>query len=251
MGRHVTMKLDGEDISLSSLASALVKTEALLAELDHMVSGRKTVTWRASRLLSGSAIFDASPIPVDDDAPDNVDAILSNLEQGLVALESGPERPENYSDEALGCFRDLADISGNGAGNLTCIIAYERRISECFPVTRRISVNVTELLGKTKKSIGSVEGIVQMITGFRDYFTIVDRTLNRNIQCYCDKATLNEIAELWDKRILVSGEITEDKAGRPKSIKVKRYRRLRDRSELPQVEDIAGLYKDLYAEQAP
>jgi len=53
---------------------------------------------------------------------------------------------------------------------------------------------------------------------------------------------LKELAALaFEKRVVVTGEITEDVRGRPKSVRVAKYRVL-DRENLPQVEDLLGIY---------
>lgn len=94
-------------------------------------------------------------------------------------------------------------------------------------------------------TIGAIEGTLEVMQGISGYFTIVDRASGRRIRCDCAPELLDEIAgrQLWRRMLVVTGEIQEDRSGHPKTLKVSGYRPLQSGDELPQPEDLLGLYR--------
>lgn len=220
------------------------KTNAFLSELDQCVSGGKTLDWDAGDLQSGSAQFAAIPRLVDPDADDHTDQILLRFQDGLPTLETSAERPQGYSDLALQRAKELTTVLDDSVTKLTYAVSRNGDVTGPLPLTQRVAANVDDILGSARVSLGSVEGTVEILSGISEYFTIVDRITGRKIRCECDRATLADLAaNHWEKNVVVTGEITEDRSGHPKTMKVRRYRPLKDQKDLPQPEDLLGLYK--------
>lgn len=244
MATKVTLKLEGEHISLAELADAMSRTAKLLDELDATVSGRRTLGWDIGDLRKGSAVIDVIPRPLDPDGPDTGGAVAGLFYEGMGALQRSAERPAGYSDRALSLAKDLGDYPGDDSIRLTYAVLREgETASEPVRVTQRLSQNVDEILGPPRTSFGSVDGHLGRLDEWGSAFFILDRVTGRKIKCECDADMLDEIAQkYWKKNVVVTGEIVEDKEGKPKAIRAVGFRQLRERSELPQPEELLGLY---------
>ena len=247
MDNKVILKLSGDNVSMESLGEALKDTESLLAEIDCSISGEKTFRWDINALNKGSVIVEAIPADLPVESPGNSGKILQCFWDGLHSLESTNERPEGFSDRALDLARRLVKIS-EGMGSMTFMVNVKGKLSEATRITSRIKANVNDIIDGMGESIGSVEGVLEVVHGHKEkYFNIYDTLSKRAVKCLCEQEVLAQLCrEAYQKRILVTGRISEDAQGRPKKIRVESYRVLKDQSELPQVEDVRGLYAKHY-----
>lgn len=241
--RRIIIKLHGENISLKDLAEAISNTHSLLGELDTVVSGGKSILWTAGDLRGGSAEFSANPHLIDADAPDIRHEVLKLCYDGLRDLETTQDRPKGFTDKALEYAKGLVSQVNDTVTRMTCTAVLNGKAEEPFTLSQHIAANVSGIMGAARTSYGSIEGSLEVLNGISNSFSVVDRVTKRRIRCESSKVTLAALAEShWERVIVVTGQITEDREGHPRSIKVESYRALSDSGDLPQAEDIRGLY---------
>ena len=100
--------------------------------------------------------------------------------------------------------------------------------------------------GPTYAEHGTIEGHLRQLeslAGPKDKIVIEDDLTGEKILCYFRGAELEQrVREAWKQRVGVSGEITVDRqSGRPQSVEVEEIVVLRQRAELPQMEDLHGI----------
>lgn len=245
VGKSITIDIQGEHVSLKTLADALLNTNQILGEIDSEVSDTVTLCWDIGGLHFGSAQVTTVPVLQKQGYPDTGDEVVSLFKHGLELLESTEERPPKWTDKALRTVRELVSTVERSDGKLAFIVADGVRKDDPVAVTMRVVAAADALTNTGRTSYGAVEGTLEVLQGINDYFTILDGATGRRIRCECEPAVLDEIAarRLFRQRLVVNGEIREDRNGHPKSIKVQEYRPLRTTAELPQPEDLLGLYK--------
>lgn len=235
----ITIAISGPNVQLSTLARALDRTNSLLDEIGQSlgeINSSENVAWEIAGLQFGSASVTVRPS--DEHATKGAN-VLQTFRLGFLSLETNSSRPRGYSNDALEIVKQISKL------NITYTVE-DSESSETFPVSQNSAANAQKLLSERARRtyIGSIEGVVELMSGFQEYFAVEDKASGRKIRCECDKDTLSQIAaQAWEKRICVSGEVTVDPFGRPQSIKVNRYKIFKDQAILPSPEDMLGIYK--------
>jgi len=236
----ITIALAGKHVPLELLARVLSQTNTLLKELTESLDLSEP-SWEVVGLKLGSAHVSVSPKSEQekDAAP-----VLAAFRLGFQGLETKADRPRGYSDAALETIKEISRIGADSGHTLTYRIEDGDQV-ETFPVGQRVAQNAQAVLSQKPKRtyLGSVEGVVELMSGLQEYFAVVDRISGRKIRCNCGKDMLAEIAaHAWEKNIRVTGEVTADPFGRPQAIAVRRYQLFKDPASLPTPEDMIGLY---------
>jgi hypothetical protein len=244
MSKGIVIDLKGEHVSLKALAEAALHTHDLLSELDRVVTNGTSVEWELADLKFGSAEVTAMPRLLKNSV-DKTGEIVCLFREGMEMLEKAGDRPRRFNDNALKHAKALANVLNSGVSKLSFFILDGKHKSTPIHVTQRVAATVDELMESNRISYGSVEGVVEVLDGFRDSFTIFDKATRRQIRCQCDESVLDEIAArgYWKKRLIVTGRIREDRHGHAKTIKVVTYRPVQSVTELPQPEDLLGLFQ--------
>lgn len=248
MSLKVSISLGGDLITVSAFIDAASDLYAILNEIDREVSGSQSVIWSIAALRSTSAVMEAAPILVHEETPDNRDRIVAAFVQGMQKIETQPVRPDYFSNEALIKAKHLVGILNENINRIVIRGTVDGRLSDHIQITQRVAAHVDKLIGVRPVSLGSVEGILELISIHGGtYFNIYDQLTKRRVKCVCDRDILNELTDYRNlgRRLLVYGEIQEDISGQPISIKVGKYRFLRDRQELPQGEHLRGILANL------
>lgn len=96
------------------------------------------------------------------------------------------------------------------------------------------------------KSYGSVEGILQVaeIDGFR-YYQILDLLGIQNVICNFSPYLLLQSSDFVGKRVYAWGEIISKENGDIISVYATEIEVFPDESELPTIEDITGILREL------
>lgn len=240
--KRVTIKLYGQHVSLKSLVEAAGNMEKCLEELDRSCTGSKTIEWDVVNLSLGSAEVAVEPRTIVSQVIDVPVRIVRQFKEGIEGISS-ERMPDNYPEKAWGFLCRTMSVIDNGIDKVFLSVAEDEQTETHIEIDHSvISEDAEDILEKIRTSYGSVEGRAKLLNGFQDSFDIADRVTGRRIRCHCSKEILSEIAgHDWEQCVIVTGEITEDANGNPKSVRVDRYRPL-SRGPLPQAEDLLGLY---------
>ena len=174
---------------------------------------------------------------LDDSSPEAVRLYLQGVR--VLEAEKPPTEPPPFFDEV-----SLASL-----GRLVSVLRRDTR-SLIFsspgidPVaaTMRTAINIDELIGAKFKASGALEGVLETLTvRGKINFKLHDPLTDYRIACYISPDKLEEAKAAFPHRIAAYGQIRYAKSGKPLSIDIQQIRRLRLRSDLPQVEDIGKL----------
>ena len=243
MSNTLSITLKGQSIGLSDLMDALKHFSTVLDEVDQQVTGRKSIEWKVAKLERSSATVGVTPVQRLKDLFDQRPGVVAACVSGFEGLAVRADRPPHFSDRALDAARKLAKRSqGNENG-----VMLERILDDGsamrVPLGATIVEHVDEILRTSGQATGALEGRLETVTIHdQNAFTIYDPLRRRGTRCICDAETLNAVHGFLGKRVLVYGEIGYNKDGEPNTIHVERLEILRTRDELPQAEDVRGLY---------
>lgn len=248
MVHKVVLSLQGEFISAQAFLAAASDLLVILNELDIAVNGKRSFIWGVTGLKAGSTVLEVSPKLIRQQEPDRSEKVISVLMKGLQEIDKKAVRPPLFSDVALTRAKQLSSI--NGSVNRVIVRAKTRtRLSKAISITQRVAANVDELIGPRHVATGALEGRLELLSIHGGTFChIYDLLTGRRIKCICDMEMLYKLAAELGKRVLVFGSIRSDAKGLPVSIAVERFKILRERQDLPQIEDIKGLLSDIPSE---
>jgi hypothetical protein len=150
---------------------------------------------------------------------------------GLRQLEKRPSLPDHFNEDALLAAQKLV----KGA---KVTLAVDR--NKGFMPTSAAVDHISQIIEKARIYLdyGALEGRLEEISVHDSpSFAIWESFTNHKIDCAIDSDRLEEAKGLLGKRVAVSGRIRY-RNHKPTSIQVESVRRLRDESELPQLENM-------------
>lgn len=240
LGNTLRVKLDGPEITLAHVDKAARELTEIVRELTNSISkaGRDAVRWVITRAHAASLELDVVAVPAKPAvAPSQLPEIVSTIVRGLRVVQERAERPPFFTDAALRSARDLGNLArggivavqvGNGRGVAT--------------LTKRVALNVEEIIGPKLESFGTVEGMLEAVTVHqRPAFAVWEALTGQRIDCYFgDRIPLDRIFGAFGKRVAVRGLIRARKTGERLSIEARELQEFPDESELPSADDVRG-----------
>ena len=240
--QRLGFSLSGETVSVESFIAVAEKLTDLLRELEMSVTGGHRLKWHIADLRTGSAHLAIAPVTQSSERADGASLLIDAALEGMAIVESSPQRPPHFTDQALRHAKELTKAA-NGAANRLSIFgggAEPRQVA----VSKRLVAHVDELIGTKSVALGSLEGRLEALTVHGSIaFSIYDSISNRRISCGCSREMLNAAIKHFDKRVSVSGEIRFNARGEATSMRVDEVHPL-GTGPLPQPEDILGLFAD-------
>lgn len=251
---RVQIESGARDVNAEAFLKVLGTTLDALKELDRHSSrfGGESIEWFIADIGKSSPIF--ADIIGCVSSPDNAAApteIIGAFVSGLAYLEENGTCPQHFNERLL----DLAATFTRSFSRGVTRIAFtangtKASISHQLAQNANRAKRVLELesaaLGPTYIEHGTVEGRLRQLeslAGQEDKIVIEDDLTGDRISCYFRGTETETLArEAWKQRVSVSGEITVDRqSGIPQRLDVERIVILRERTELPQMEDLHGI----------
>jgi hypothetical protein len=241
--------------------------EAALAE-----DGESAIVWRvvdAVRVnpftFTIQAFARQYAVNVDSRANKVVDLAIS----GLRLLEMRAERPAYFTEQALAKAERIFERVTNGLDQTEILTENEPPVV-LTPDVARVAVrnarSVRTPAGRPYKEFGSIEGYFQTVGsdgrgGGKPVLYIKSRTTGDEIKCFVSgeaeaEVSHAEVGDVWrGRRMSVSGTIHYRCPGRISHVDAVRIRFLRNRRDLPDIDDIidqdftGGLRSEEYLER--
>lgn len=238
--QDVLLRLDKPEVTVDEFIDATRELIAVMNEVASEVLQRQgAVRWVIAGLNYGSATLVARGEPTGEDvSPSEIASIARAAGEGLSLLELSAKRPRYFSDRALAHARALVRYTTRGETGTTTL-----RIGEIeFHPTQRAGANVDELIAGTMRSIGSVEGVIEMISRRRGYaFAVRERVHDRRVRCDIPKDLLRSALDAFEHRVIASGTLWSRRDGTPVRIEVESLSRIPPDAELPRSRDVRGV----------
>ena len=230
------------------------------------------IEWRVTNARRSSPLaLEITPFPKSFGM--NIDRMAAEVRghtaRGLATLRQTGERPTYFSDDALASAIRLFQRVTNGLATTRIDFGEGLPPVDLTSETARLAtVSISRALGPAQRpyhEIGSVEGYFGSLKRDkrdRPLLYIRARATGETVRCIVRGAALREverhqIGDMWKpgRRIVVIGLIHFKGPGRIEEVIATDVRLLRDRSELPKVDDIVdrdftgGLSSEAYLEE--
>jgi hypothetical protein len=237
---EVQLNAGKKALSADALGEIFRDSLDLLKAVDRGMSphGTEIVDWEISEARM------QSPLAIrlrGNNAPPVVEAVGPGME----SLNGSNDCPPHFTPDALRFVRRLVDHSA-AYGVIPVFITFTKTV----PVERVAGENAdwalkTLMLKKqTHSEYGSLRGELTELSKSsrkRDKLVLVDRLTGEQTPCYVGEELDPEIRAAWKRRVVVTGRIIVNHETRKKAIHVERIRVLRERKDLPQIEDLHGI----------
>jgi hypothetical protein len=243
MRNYVTLYLGGEDapIAVDTFVVAAQKFFRLLKEIELSVAGnnKNTLKWIVNELRHGSAFLGTIAIN-EQKVPYTGDEIAQYLVNGLNLLEKESKRPGYFSDNAIQCAKELAEMVYQR--KTTISISTQDKTAQ---LTSKLANHADKLL-TTFIEYGTIEGALKMVSvAGPPVCNIYDDITKRSVKCLFDYTMLGQIANAIDHRVSITGKISYTDEGYPRNIVLSSMDIFPLDDELPSTDDLLKMGIDL------
>jgi hypothetical protein len=243
---RVTLTVQGKlpEISLDSLLLILRESHYILQELDRAVSQRRdgTLKWMVSGLKQGSVVVETESRVIrgqEDFGPQ----VARRFMEGIHTIQTEGVTPALFSPDSIASVNKIVRSLGtNGVSGLNLTGA--DRDAE---LTGSASNKIQALVGVRNKSIGSVEGRLELVSIHvrTRRFNIYHAITNKAIRCNLPKAMEKQVISNLGRMVIVSGVVSYNAVGEPVKVEVDRLRALKEEKELPTIAEMLGMARDI------
>ncbi len=227
----------------------------VLSQVEETLAGdgESAIEWRITGASKNSPLCieaEAFPRKFGVNVDHRTGLVINHATTGLSQLSQNAHRPAYFNDKALAAAHKLFERVTNGLDLMRIEFENGQPKIELTTSSARVSAsNVREVLapkGRPYKELGSVEGHFRGIDRDRGrpVFWIKHRLTGDEIKCFVTgeaerEISIREIGEVWNnRRLQVHGTVYFKAAGRISHVDAAQVRFLRDRKELPDVDDI-------------
>jgi len=247
----VTFTIEGPPgaVTLHAFVSAFQNQLSILNGIDAALSSnsRGLLDWYVTDLRLGSLEVSIKSGYRDDDevVPANHDrTVVETYRNGFRVIESEGRSPAYFADRDLIAARQTFRLIGReGVTGFSVRTDSDERPVE---ITPRAAVNIEQLIKPGERTIGSVEGkLVEIsIRGKNPRVTVFDEVTKKGVSCYYNDELTDEIKMAFGKRVFIHGELTYNRKGEPKSIRLQTFRTLKN-AKLPTSDDLLKVVDNL------
>jgi hypothetical protein len=225
-------------VELKQLVSVSKVFAALIGDVAEAYTGRRHgVRWLVE-IERGSVRLPLKPQPANKDVRSaSMPGLVSAIATGITQLEREPRCPEYFNDSALLHTRALAKLLDDS------LPLSVRNGGEPTTLTPRLLANVETVLGKSRFSLGSVEGKLEALNihdGER--FSIYSPLYAAAVPCKFGRyLKLDDVLPAVGKRVAVRGRLRTRPNGERISIEAHSLRILGENAA--QASDVLGILK--------
>lgn len=237
----IGLDLAGAQIPLKQLTEAIDALHEILRDVDTAVTDRAggALDWIVEDLSGGSAHVAIRALPKDEHTPVwAASQVVRAFTSGMQQIADRAERPKYFTEAALRKAQFLTNLSADPRVAEVSIRVNGSRIS----LNRELGQHVGELIEGKLQSIGSVEGVLKMVsTHGQPYFNVYDAVTGRAVKCTFARDRLDEVKAALARRVIVRGTLQSRPNGEVTSLRLRELEIFEDESELPTVEMMRGI----------
>lgn len=232
--------LDAPEVAFRHLISAGSIFAALIGEVARAYthSQREPVEWIVN-VEAGSLKVPLRGRPTNGAlSPSAIAEIAATISDGLATIDERPERPPYFTDKALLQAKSLANLARD---ELPIAVRHDGRRVE---VSKQLMTHVERVLGKPRKSYGTVEGKLEglQLHGPLPQFAVYEFLSGHKVEChFTEDVTLDDLRPAIGRRVGVRGEIKSTPEGVRLSVEAHELRVFPPDDELPTPDDVLGI----------
>lgn len=229
----------GVPVELRQLVTASEIFQTLINEVAREYTGaaRAPVRWLVE-VQAGSVKLPLRAEPASDEvAASQIREIPRSIADGLAQLEREAVRPEFFNDKAL---EEAKRLATQAKADFPVAI---RNGGERTRLSPQLVANVEKILGRPRKSFGTVEGRLDSLSVHTAREFAVWRTDGTRVPCYFGRfLSLDDVLPAVGKRVAARGEVkTHPRTGEPESIEVHDLRILGE--FVVRAQDVRGIFR--------
>lgn len=253
---NLTLRLASQrDIDAEAFLDVFKSTLDILKEINKKVSehGTANLQWRIVEAGMNSPIFATiTGVSTGHTNGEYCPLVVDSFVRGVAHLQDYNTCPPHFTERALlstsALFRSAArGVTGVEYRVDDVIARATKTVSENANFARRVLEQ--QRIKRSGKYVehGTIEGELRELAGLsrEDKIVIIDELTGRSIPCYFKSTGLDVIVrQAWKLRVSVSGDITVNRfSGDYERVDVDEQgiRILRQRAELPQMDDFQGI----------
>ncbi|HEX5010278.1 MAG TPA: hypothetical protein VFY71_07745 [Planctomycetota bacterium] len=230
-------------VSALSLARILVETVEVLQGIDESIaqSARPTMRWGvAAQSRKSPYTFELVGAPTNGAHP-TPRPVVGAFVRGIRALDKSDEVPPHFTLETARVAKRLVGVLNNDVGR----IAFEADGEEAV-ATQHIAANVDAIVDRLRRKYAewtTLEGRLEGadLHGKREFY-LYEHLAGAKVKCLLPENLVDNACASLRKRVAVYGQATYDTMlDRPFEIRAESIDPLRDRGELPQLDDLHGI----------
>jgi hypothetical protein len=242
------------DISAEGLLAVIASALSALREINRELSphGAENVDWRIDKLsMSSPAMLSFHGVDNGTSEIGAGDRSIDTLLSGCRSLDGGDEPPVGFNAKALQHVANLITWPVSKGIALVTIEGKRERIALNNRVAQNANSAIQRLaLASAKRpghysDFGEIQGRLREVSeqSDRDKIVIIDELTGKKTPCFFRSQELEEkVRAGWKHRVVVTGELKVNRHSRDaEEMRVEDIRILRDRGDLPQINDLFGI----------
>ncbi len=236
-------------MSWDSYLISLRESLGILRSLDKAISETRTGTlhWVITGVREGSAGLEVESVVVRGQKDFGRD-VAQRFTQGINIIMSEGKTPPLFTIENMNSLLKIMQaFQRDGASGLGVAVKDTDIEAE---LSTKAEGNTRALVGVHHKSVGSIEGKIELVSLHRPYrrFNIYHARTQKAIRCSLPELLEADVIQAMKdrRRVIVSGTIAYNIKGEPLSVQVERkFRLLGTEEELPTLDETLGIAPDL------
>jgi molybdopterin-guanine dinucleotide biosynthesis protein len=225
-------------LSVETLTQTLENALEMLRSLEpEFVESGTAVRWEVVRVRMRSPLrVTVAPNIGGKGSQAVARKLVKTCLKGVERIERTAVSPEHFNEAALDAARKLFEVTRKEGAALTFSSNHRDQVT----LTEQAARHIDEIVAKARHYLdyGTIEGRLEVIS-VHDHpsFSIWESLTNRRVECQVSEEQIPAIFALLGKRVAVTGRVRY-RNHVPKSIQVESLRKLRDDTELPDLQDI-------------
>ena len=118
-------------------------------------------------------------------------------------------------------------------------------MSMCTPFTQNLYAHASEILSWSYEDFGTVDGVLDVVSAQKGLeFRITEILRKKVVKCVVDDDLLDQALGSFRKRVEVTGTISYDKKGFPRTVKATEIMRFPEAEDLPHYSQLRGIFNE-------
>jgi hypothetical protein len=221
---------------------------AALKSIDKTLStyGTETIQWQIIDAGSNSPIFATISGKVQSANNGYGKKVIDTFVTGLEQLSRSKSCPPHFNKDSLQFVQNIVTkAKQHGLQPKFSTPIHKVKVARNVARNANWAMKTLAIHKSRYTEYGTFEGYLRElnVARNRDKLVIVDALTEHAIPCYFKQLELeDDVRKAWKRRVIVTGEITVDnETKQPIKIVIDEIKILRDRENLPQIEDLQGI----------